>query len=404
MKLQYSVAKFFFISFSVLFYLIHSESAFAQVRTVKVVANFVVEDGNLDKSFLVMENVTTGEKQTLPGQPKFTLNLKTNSNYILSFNKPGYITKKIEFNTSAPADRIEQGLYDIPMKVILIKQYEGVNIVVFNQPVAKYKYSKVTDDFDYDTDYTKQIQSALKDAEDELAEKKKEEKANAPAIAKAAEKAKVDSIANSKAEAKAKLEVEQRKKAEVKAIQEAETKSKNDSIAQAKKDSFAKAEEEKRQQATAKMEEDERKKTEAIAEEEKRKSEAKALSDEEARRKAQAKQEDEDRKKLNATASSGSDLKKSALSVEGIDQRNKQNAIPNTGSEVHELEKSESLPPNVNVETIAENNRNITKATVTTGDKEMVYFKIIYKWGGVFYFKNEQSISQAAFQLATNLK
>ncbi|MEO5571200.1 MAG: hypothetical protein ABIT08_11345 [Bacteroidia bacterium] len=384
--------------------LLCSFKSFAQQRNVNVLINFKIEEGNFDKSYVVMENTSTGEKQTIPGQSKYSLTLKFNSDYILSFNKPGFITKKIELNTSAPADRIEQGFYPIEMNVILIKQYDGVNIVVFNQPVGKYKYIPGRDGFDYDTDYTKQIQSALKEAEDELAAKQKEEKENAPAIAKAAEKAKMDSIANSKAEAKAKLEEEQQQKTETKAKLEAEAKAKNDSIAQAKKDSFAKTEEEKRQQAKAKMEDDERKKAAAKSEEEEKVKTTKANADEEARKKTIAKQEENERKKLTASASMGSDLKKSAIAIEGNDQKLKQLALPNSGSSVHEPEKSESLPPNVNVEDIIENNRTIKKAIVSTGTKETVYLKIIYKWGGVFYFKNDQSISQTAFQLATNLK
>jgi hypothetical protein len=404
MKRHGSSAKISAVLFFLLFYFFCRNAAFAQSRTINVMANFKVEDGNFDKSYMVMENVTTGEKKTLPGQSKFSLNLKVNNDYILSFNKPGYITKKIELNTSAPADRIEQGFYPIEMIVILIKQYEGVNIVVFNQPVAKYKYSKITDDFDYDTDYTKQIQSALKDAEEELATKKKEEKANAGANAKAAEKAKTDSVATARAEAKAKLEEEQREKAEAKAKQDAETKAKNDSIALAKKDAFAKAEEEKRRQAASKTEEDERKKSAAKLEAEERAKAAKAQADEEARKKVLAKQEEEEGKKLTASAGAGNDVKKSAASIEGGDSRVKQAASPGYGNDTRKLEKSEELPPNVNVEEITENNRTITKATVTRGNKETIYLKIIYKWGGVYYFEKERSISKEAFQLATNLK
>ena len=126
-----------YVPFFIFVFLLVSVSSFAQPRTVNVVVNFKVEDGNYDRSYLVQENTTTGEKQTIPGQGKFSLTLKFNADYILSFVKPGYITKKIELNTSAPEDRIAQGFYPIGMTVILIKQYEGVNIVVFNQPVSK---------------------------------------------------------------------------------------------------------------------------------------------------------------------------------------------------------------------------------------------------------------------------
>lgn len=120
--------------------------------------------------------------------------------------------------------------------------------------------------------------------------------------------------------------------------------------------------------------------------------------------KALAKQEEEDRRKLLATASAGNDVKKSAVSIEGNDQRNKQMASPVSGSDAFQLEKSSELPANVNLEQIAENKRTITRATVTKNNKEIIYLKIIYKWGGVFYFENGRSISQSTFQLATNVK
>jgi hypothetical protein len=404
MKEQSSPGKFLFFAFLLFSYFFSSPFAFSQTRFLNVQVNFKVEEGNFDKSYLVLENVTTGEKQTLPGQSKYSLNLKTSSNYLLSFNKPGYITKKIEFNTSAPADRIEQGLYPVAMTVILIKQYDGVNIVVFNQPVAKYKYSKMTDDFDYDTDYTKQIQAALKDAEDELEQKKKEEKANAGVNAKAAEKIKADSIINSKAEAKAKLEEEQKQKAEAKAKQESEAKIKNDSIANAKKDLSAKTEEEKRQQAQAKMEEDERKKAAARLDAEEKGKAAKAQADEKSRKKALAKQDEEEKRKLSANAATGNNARKSPQAIEESEQKKKQNASAVLGADARQLEKSDDIPANVNVEEITEPNRTITKATVSKDNKQIIYLKITYKWGGVFYFENDRSISKDAFQLATRLK
>ena len=50
----------------------------------------------------------------------------------------------------------------------LFKQYEGINIVVYSQPVAKIKFNPALDDFDYDVDYTKSILSQLQSAEQEL--------------------------------------------------------------------------------------------------------------------------------------------------------------------------------------------------------------------------------------------
>ena len=50
-----------------------------------------------------------------------------------------------------------------------------MNIVVFNQPVGIIRYEAALDDFDYDTDYTKSIQSQLDEALARTEEKEKEE-------------------------------------------------------------------------------------------------------------------------------------------------------------------------------------------------------------------------------------
>ncbi len=133
-----------------------------------------IEEGNFEEVTVVVKNNTTGETNTLKGEPRLDLGLKLNSDYVISFKKPGYITKKIALNTTAPGDRSKMGFYPFSFEVILFKQYDGVNIVIFNQPVGKISFNRLIDDFDYDTDYTKQVQSALKIAEEEIKQKQKE--------------------------------------------------------------------------------------------------------------------------------------------------------------------------------------------------------------------------------------
>lgn len=392
------------IQYVLLLFILSPLLAVSQPRTVNVSSSFIIDEGDYSKSYLVLENVTTGEKQTIPGQAKFSINLKFNCQYIMSYTKPDYVTKKIEINTNAPADRIEQGFEKIEMKVFLFKQYEGMNIVVYNQPVAKYTFSKMLDDYDYDTDYTKQVQAALKESEHELAEKKAEEKQKSASNAKAAEIAKQDSIAKAKLDLKAKAEEDKRLKEETKAKLEQEAKAKADSSALAKKEAAVKAEEDKRKLAKEKAEEDDRKKAQAKMDADERAKAAKALAEEDARKKAEAKADEEEKRKLAASSSSGTDQKKTVQHMEGSDVHIKQQAQPTIGSEAHELEKSDEMPATVNVEEITEANRIITKAVVTKSSKETIYFKIVYKWGGVYFFQGEMPITQNTFQLETKLK
>lgn len=344
-----------------------------------VTANFKIEEGTLDGSYLVLENLTTETSQTIKGTGKFNLNLPYNNEFLLSFNKPGYITKKIQIDTRAPEDRIQQGFYPVNFDVILFKQYEGVNIVVFNQPVARYKFSRLLDEIFYDTDYTKQIQSALKAAEDELKQKREEEKKNAEALKKEAAKQKADSLARAK-------ELE---------------KQRTDSLEAVRKANFAKAEEERK--AKLKADEDQKKQARIAADEEaKRKAKEKAEAEE--RNKLKAQEEAEERKRLAARQKEEEEEKRKAMLIQQQEKREQQKAPLIQGYDQRNLERTNPPLPDVKVEEITENNRTITKAIVELPGREVVYLKIVYKWGGVFYFKETMSISETMFRQATGLK
>ncbi len=401
--------------------------AFSQIqRTLPVTANFKIEGGTFEGSYLVMENVSTGEKQTLKGISKFDLNLKFNSQYILSFFKPGYITKRIELNTSAPAERIEQGFYAVPMLVILFKQIEGVNIVVFNQPVGKYKFNALMDDFYYDTDYTKQIQSAIKEAEYELKQKQEEEKVKSVQVQKDKEKAKQDSIDNAKILMKEKQDsiaaakilatarAEEERKAKADSVNaakqlalvkaEEERKAKQIADEEARKQLKAKADEDARKQLTAKMDEEERKKLKEQQDADAKAAALKEKQDEEARRKLREKEAADEKARLAAKAKEDEEVKRKAKNISGGEIKPEPVKKETAEAETQPEEIETDIPANMSVETIEEKNRTITKATLTKGNHSTVYSKIIYKWGGVFYFKNENSISQSLFVLETGLK
>lgn len=138
--------------------------------------DFMIENGNF-------ENTTVSVKKdgatlfTVPGKSFMKVKLQFNNDYILSFSKPGYITKSIAVNTIVPPERMSQTFEPYKIGVKLFRQYEGVNIVVYNQPVARIYFNSSLDDFDYDVDYTKSILSILKKTEEELMVRAAEERA-----------------------------------------------------------------------------------------------------------------------------------------------------------------------------------------------------------------------------------
>lgn len=140
-----------------------------------VFGNMKLENGKLDGKIEVFVDGQRERVLQADGSGKFEFDLKYDHDYILSFSQDGYVTKKITINTNVPDERKEFGFAPFEFEVTLFKQYEGINFMVFNQPVGRIMFSGEVDDFDYDTDYTKSIQQRLEEVEKEVEKAAKEE-------------------------------------------------------------------------------------------------------------------------------------------------------------------------------------------------------------------------------------
>ncbi len=134
-----------------------------------------VEGAGLDGCRMVVLKDGQKHRTITSDLNRFSLELELNSSYILSFEKDGFVTKKLSFDTKVPTGASPTGFTPFDFVVSLFKQYDGVNTVVFNQPVGIIRYDQALGDFDYDTDYTKSIQSALEAAQAAVDQKQKEE-------------------------------------------------------------------------------------------------------------------------------------------------------------------------------------------------------------------------------------
>jgi flagellar biosynthesis GTPase FlhF len=204
---------------SILFFLfiVTPGALFAQGKFT-VNGRLKMESGDLSDARAVVYKDGVKERTITSGLNKFSLDLELNANYIVSFEKEGYVSKKISFNTKAPAEAISGGFTPFDYAVSLFKQYDDVNIVVFNQPVGLIRYDERSGDFDYDTDYTKSIQSQLQQVLEEVDKKQKEEENNEKE--KAAQAA-VAAKAQAKAEAEAAKQAAAKEKADAEAAKQA---------------------------------------------------------------------------------------------------------------------------------------------------------------------------------------
>ena len=56
-------------------------------------------------------------------------------------------------------------------------------------------------------------------------------------------------------------------------------------------------------------------------------------------------------------------------------------------------------PEGITDETIEEKNRTIYRSIVKFKDVKATYLKVVYSWGGVYYFKGATSTSETIYQL-----
>ncbi|GAB4377311.1 MAG: hypothetical protein Kow0075_05650 [Salibacteraceae bacterium] len=165
------------------------QSIHAQDNKFIIEGKIKIEGGSANGTKIVIEKDGRRVK-TIDASSRFEIPLDFQAVYIVSFEKEGYVTKKLRFDTHVPEERIEYGFMPFTFTVELFEQFDDVNMVVFNQPVGKIAYSELIDEFDYDTDYTKSIQTRIDQAMEEV-EQAREEKVKKEAEAQA-QQAKID--------------------------------------------------------------------------------------------------------------------------------------------------------------------------------------------------------------------
>lgn len=357
-----------------------------------------IEGGDLEGSRVVVFKNGVKERTITAGLNKFSLDLEINQSYVMSFEKNGFVAKKISFNTKAPAEAVPNGFTPFDFAVSLFKQYDDINLVVFNQPVGMIHYDSKLGDFDYDTDYTKSIQSQLEEVLQKVEQKQKEEVAAAKVEqARAAETAK----------AAAKADVQAKKDADV----------------------LAKAEE-KRKEDERKLEEarlaEERKTAQKLELEQKAKEAAKPQIAEKPAEKPVEKPKPDPKPEpvappppapvakvkiptpkpqvhtLASKPNSGEDSRRSVPMSMAEEPSPVAMAKVNVKNEKRVDEPTDQPEVVRNEELLVESNRVTTVIKVTMGEHADEYRKVVHKWGGQFYFKNGITCSQLQYDSVTS--
>lgn len=363
-----------------------ASAAFAQ-RTFTITGRVKVEGGGLENTKVVVYKNGEKDRVLTSGLGKFNLDLTLNANYVLSFEKDGFVTKKLVFDTKVPADAAANGFSPFEFAVSLFKQYDDINIVVFNQPVGMIRYEASVDDFDYDTDYTKSIQSQLQTVMEQVEQKQAEEQQQAKEQEKQAAEA---------AKAKAQAEAEAKKAAEAAAKEEARRKAAADAEAERLAAAERKAESDRRA-AEARKAEDERKAAAAAAKAEPLPKPAPVVT---------AREEPPPsppaprvtRNALSARVVEGADGRRAQAPVAGEEPSPVRSAAARQGGDDRPAEPVHAAEVVRQEELIVEPNKVMTVIRLEREGVSTEFKRIAHKWGGVFYFKNGDICTREVYE------
>lgn len=222
----------FLLNFRSIFKIVFSIIIFFILFQTSAQRNFVRVDGNIKEekeklegvSVTIFKNEQFITKAVTESNGKFRFQLDYDSDYLLEFSKPGFVTKKVSVNSEGvPPEDQEFGHEFGGWDLSLFRTVEGSDVSKFEKPFVKISYNPDINKFEYDVEYTllvkeefEQIQKDFeKNKKEEEKRKKEEAKAEEKSIAEAAAKQKSEEEAKQKAIkiAQEKMEKEERRKA-----------------------------------------------------------------------------------------------------------------------------------------------------------------------------------------------
>jgi len=388
-------------------------TAFAQKgQAFTLEINGIVKDddnGRAIEGAVIKITTTSGQtiqSSTTTGNGKFKFVLDPNKEYLITANKPGYTGKIVSVNTKdVDVNSGTLDYYKFPISISIFKEVPGLDVSVLNSPIGAIFYNQTLKDFDYTAD--KFLREAMEKMAKDMEKKKKEEEER---------KRKEDEDLKNKAKNDAKAQAEAEAAARKQAEEDAKNKLKNEAKAKAEAEADAK----KRSAAEAEAKRKEAEEAKRLADEEAKRLAKESAAEAEARKKAEAeaiaasKREAEEAAKAKAAAQAEAEMKKREEAKLKAEEEAKaraeaklaEMALRKSEAEAKRLAAEEAKKIYVKkIEYDTEEGANfiMTKTIITnTKDEKIVYKKIIYSWGGVYYKKEEADITQESF--ITDLK
>lgn len=133
--------------------------------------NIVINDASTENArVLIAKNGNKVDEQVLTKKGRFDLKLALGADYKLTFERDGYVTKIVSVNTEVPQEVIESNPNFPPVKLIinLLPVVEGIDLSVFDQPIAILSYNQEIDDFTFDKEYSEKIKNRVAQTEQQI--------------------------------------------------------------------------------------------------------------------------------------------------------------------------------------------------------------------------------------------
>ena len=142
-----------------------SQETIAQNINFGVLVKFNINEGDFEHSKITITKDGQPFRVIHPKKFKTDVDLPFGSKYVFDFEKLNYITKSVIIDTHIPDGRIKEPFAKFSMEVRI--QAQPVDkIVTYTQPVWLIKYSKEIADFDFDKDYSLNVEEMQKKAEE----------------------------------------------------------------------------------------------------------------------------------------------------------------------------------------------------------------------------------------------
>lgn len=125
------------------------------------------DDGTEGARITIYKNNEKIEERAVSKKGRFDLKFGWDAEYTLSFERTGYISKIVSVNTDVPPEVVESNPNFPPLKLMinLLPVVEGVDVSIFDQPIAVLDYNAEMDDFVFDKEYSGRIKEKIAQTE-----------------------------------------------------------------------------------------------------------------------------------------------------------------------------------------------------------------------------------------------